>query len=146
MVDFANYKALEVKEDATVRFYMDRIEVAGKTPVLIVAPATEQNTVLLNAMLKEGENMARSRRPKKRRVDAATVSQARENDREKYAKYIIRGWEDVYDSKGKAVKFSEAVCLDFLRSIPVDAFDDLRAYCSNPSNFVGGSDEEAEGN
>ena len=49
--------------------------------------------------------------------------------------YIVTGWSNVEDAKGKAVKFSKEVCRQFLIAIPGDMFDELRLFCLEISNF-----------
>lgn len=133
--DFSHLKALEVTPDKTSRYTLHQITVNGKTPTLIVAPATEANKPYFNALLKRAGKSARQVRAGA--VNAGLIEENREEDRDLYPKYIVKSWEDMPDGKtGEDVKFNLKDCEEFLAQLPDWLFDDVRNYCGNPANFA----------
>lgn len=134
MADFSHLKVLEVTDDKTARYTLHQITVNNKTPTLIVAPATEANKPYFNALLKRSGKSVRAVRAGS--VNTGMIEDNREDEQELYPKYIIKGWEDMIDAKGKDTVFSVAECVDFLNQLPNWIFDDLRQFCGNPANFT----------
>jgi len=135
MADFSHLKDLEVTNETTSRYKLHQITVNGLTPTLIVAPATEANKPYYNRLLKRAGKSARAVRAGA--ISSAMIDDNREEDKELYPKYVIKGWEDMVDGKtGKETKFSVAECADFLAALPNWLFDDVRNYCGNPANFA----------
>ncbi len=133
MTDFSNLQALHITDDATVEFVFFGIH--GE-PTLSVRPATQENKPFFNAVL--AKNKQASRKAKGRRaaaLTATTLVEARTADIELFVSYIVTGWTNVVDAKGKAVKFSKEVCRQFLEAIPGDMFDELRMFCLDIANF-----------
>ena len=131
MVDFSHIKALEVAGDRTAEMTLFQLE--GE-PVLVLAPATENNVPLFNAALRRQGQVASMARVGASNVN--TIKEGRAEDRELYAKHVVRGWRNVVDTDGEAVPFSKENCLDFLRALPIRMFDDVREFARNPLNFV----------
>ena len=131
MTDFEYLKQLEVKKDQTVDFTL--YQIAGE-PILTLAPATEANRPYYNALLKQTTHAAR--RMRSNGLDAQALADSREYDRERYAKYIVKDWSAIVDSKGKAVPFNEKNCLDFLAALPGWIFDEVRNFASTPTNYT----------
>ncbi len=142
MADFGHLEALEVSADRTVEYVLHQITVNGMTPTLVVAPATQANKPYFNALLKRAGKIARALRTGN--MTAAMIDEKREQDQKLYPKYILKGWCDVADSKGKDVKFSPKEAESFLEQLPDWLFDDLCSYCTDPANFVQVLDIEVE--
>ena len=89
MADFSHLKALEVSADKTSRYTIHQITVNGKTPTLIVAPATEANKPYFNALLKRSGKSTRAVRAGM--VSAGMIDETREEDRELYPRLVAKG-------------------------------------------------------
>ncbi len=134
MADFSHLTVLEVTQDATARYTLHQITVNGKTPTLIVAPATEANKPYFNALLKRAGKSAKAIRAGA--VNSGMIEENRDEEQELYPRYIIKGWEDMIDAAGNEVDFSREECVDFLSKLPSWIFDDLRQFCGNPASFT----------
>ena len=135
MADFSHLKALEVSSEKTARYTLHQITVNGKTPTLIVAPATEANKPYFNALLKRAGKISSALRAGS--INAGMIEQNREEDSALYPLHVVKGWEDMIDGKtGKGVNFSKEECANFLSELPDWLFDDLRTFCGNPANFA----------
>jgi hypothetical protein len=132
MANFGHLKKLEVSDDSTAKYLFIGIEGA---PMLEVRPAHRVNTLFLNEMLKADRRDIRSERNDDESVTDAHLAAVRTKDASIFARCIVTGWSDVKDAKGKQVKFTEKVCVEFLLAIPVDMFDNLRMFCMNIENF-----------
>lgn len=102
-------------------------------PVLELAHAGESNAPFLNEMLK------RNRRMGGRALTATVLEATREEDRELYARHIVKSWPTAplvdLDTRERA-PFSEENVRDFLRELPNWMFDMVRAFAMDVSNFV----------
>jgi hypothetical protein len=132
MTDFANLKAMEVRAERTAAFTLYQIE--GE-PVLHMAPATEANEPYFNELLK------RSKR-NQRRINAGNftsgmIQENRDNDRELYPRFVVRGWNRVVDAKGEVAEATEENVKAFLVALPDWLFDEARAFATDPHNYVG---------
>lgn len=143
MTSFSNLTKYKVNTDKVVPYDLGVVlgEREGKpvTVVLQVAPANELNTALLNEVLrrgraKEGGGRKVSSTPSPSQLRALML-ESREEDRELYSKFVIKGWANVFDDTGKESPFTEGNCHDFLRCLPDDIFDDLRRFCQSPDSF-----------
>ncbi len=134
MADFSHLKALEVTSDKTSEYVFHQITVNGLTPTLIVAPATEANKPYFNALLKRSGKAAKALRSGGT-LSAGMIAEGRDEDRELYPRFIIRGWEDMTDKDGSGVKFSSKEAANFLQELPDHVFDGLRAHCVDTTNF-----------
>ncbi len=134
MADFSHLNVLEVTQDKTARYTLHQITVNGKTPTLIVAPATEANRPYFNALLKRAGKSAKAIRAGA--INAGMVEDNRDEDKDLYPRFIIQGWEDMIDATGKDTAFSKTECVDFLDQLPSWIFDDLRQFCGNPANYT----------
>ena len=99
--------------------------------------ADSSNKPYFNGLLKL-QAKGRSRR----KVTPELVNRNRREDLKLYAKHVVKGWEQVFDKKGNPVKFTPAVCEEFLGAIETWMFDELRDFCADPQSFV--SDDEYE--
>lgn len=133
MANFGHLAALDVKE-RTARYTINQITVNGKSPTLILAPATEANPQYFNALLKRAGKSARKARAGN--INAAAIADNRNEDRDLYPACVIRGWEDTLDADGTDVPFSVDDCEKFLKCLPDWLFDDIRNYAGDPSNFA----------
>lgn len=126
MADFSN---LEVKDRDTVDYVA--YDVVGE-PVFIVKRATEANKKYFNEMLRQQDFFQR----RKMKVSAEMISAMREKDRELYPKFVITGWRGVKDAKtGVEVPFSVSDCAAYVKQLPRMAFDSMRDFCRDESNF-----------
>ena len=140
MVDFSHMKGSQIKSDSTSEYTIYEIMTGGQHPTLIVKPSTEANRPYYNELLKRMRRI--SRRVRGGGMDVETVERSRDEDRELFPLHVIEGWKDVYDANDKPVSYSVENCRDFLKVVADWIFDDVRNYCSDPTNFV---DEEPDG-
>ncbi len=131
MADFGQLKALEVTAGKTVEYVIHQVE---GSPVLILAPATENNIPLFNAALKRAGKAVN--RAKINSKTLSTIKEGRAQDCELYAKFVVKGWRKVVDVNSDEVSFTKENCHDFLTALPDYIFDDVREYAREPSNFV----------
>ena len=134
MADFSHLQELDVSAETTAEFTLHQITVNGKTPTLIVAPATEANKPYFNALLKRAGKTARQ--VKAGAVNAGMIEENREEDKELYPKHVIKGWKDVVDATGEDTKFSAKDCEAFVAALPNWLFDEVRNFCGNPASFA----------
>jgi len=130
MTDFSHLKNLDVK-DKTARYTIHQI--AG-TPVLIIKPATEANKPYFNAVLKKSRRNVRAL--KAGAINQVMIAENREQDRDLFPKFVVTGWEDLSDAKGKPVEFNRENCEAFLRALPDWIFDEVRDFAGNSVNFT----------
>ncbi len=131
MADFGQLRALEVTADKTAEYVLHQVEGA---PTLILAPATESNIPLFNAALKRAGGA--TNRTKVGSKTLSTIKEGRAQDRELYARFVVKGWRGVVDVNGDEVQFTRDDCHDFLTALPDYIFDDVREYAREPANFV----------
>ena len=131
MTDFGQLRALEVPADKTVEYTLYQVE---GTPTLRLAQATESNISLFNAVLKRTGQVAN--RAQVGNKTLGTIKEGRAQDRELYARYVVKGWRGVVDVNGAEVKFTVDNCHDFLKALPYNMFDDIREFAREHANFV----------
>jgi len=146
MANFDNLKAFDVKADTAVQYDLNEIQMNGKTPFLMVKPATEANKPFARAQLQRSNKRARSAGG--RGVSLETIEGTRDDDRDLYPRFVIEDWGNVFDMDGLPVPFSVKSCQEFLTALPNWVFDNVRSLCTSPTNFAGHSveDDEAVGN
>jgi hypothetical protein len=137
MADFSHLKALEQKGDTERPFKFDQI--AG-APTIWFLPGTDVNKAFMNESLRRANSRSGRRQ---RKVTADTVKAARDEDREVLAKTCARRW-DVCDATGEPVEFSYENCLEFFQALPDWLFDEVRAFVTDPGNFVDAEDNLGE--
>lgn len=103
-------------------------------PQLDCKAATEANKSYHNALLKRNAKLAQ--RFRAGRVSRVMLERNRDEDRELYAKFVVKGWDKVVDDDGKAVPFSVEACTEFLTKLPNYLFDEVRQFCTAPANFL----------
>lgn len=131
MSKFSHLKKLDVDSTKTVPYEI--LQIVDK-PVLQLAPATEVNKNYFNALLRRARKT--TKQVQAGAITANLIDSNRNEDKELYAQYIIKGWSGVKDDQGNDVPFSQADCLDFLKAIDNYIFDPIREFASNPLNFV----------
>lgn len=134
MADFKHLKDLAVDDTSTAKFRFTKIM---GVPTLTVRPAHRVNKDFLNEMLAAPKKIARAAANRKSGDEdlAEHLSAVREGDVEVFARCIVVDWVNVFDSSDEQVEFSEENCMQFLRAVPEDMFDDLRSFCLNIDNF-----------
>jgi len=134
LTNFSHFQELAVKADNTAELTLHQVDIEGVSPTLIVGPATEANKPYFNALLKRSGRNARQVSSGK--INAGMIEDNRDEDRQLYPKYVVKGWKDMTGADGNAVEFNTENCIDFLNSIPAWLFDDIRNFCGNPQSFV----------
>lgn len=105
-------------------------------PVLLVASATEANPQYFDARLKISNRMKRSMGPNAD-ITAGTIKVNRDQDRKLYGQHIVRGWPTPpLDMDGNPVPFNLDAAKALIDAVPDWVFDDISAFCREPSNFV----------
>lgn len=135
MANFEHLKELAVEHDSTTFYLFSRIM---GLPRLEVRPAHRINPLFLNEMIRGSKEAAR-RLSSEEMPDQKELDKVRLRDADIFARCIVVGWENVIDSEGNEVEFTEDHCREFLMAIPVDMFDDLRVFCMLIDNFRTGS-------
>ena len=125
-----SFKGLEITDKSTKRYTF--YPITGE-PWVEVAPALETNRPYYNAILRRTKKNARRRISQ---VSAAMLQEQRDEDRELFAKHIVKGWGNLKDTTGNPVTFSEKSAFSFLSALPDWLFDELRAWCGDANNFL----------
>lgn len=138
---FGNLAGQEVSPDTTAvyTFY----ELPGE-PWLRVRPAGDLNRAYFGAVLAaSAKNRKRLMRGK---LDAEMLEQNRILDRKLYPQHVDGGewggWVD--DTTGAEVPYSKQGFQELCAQLPADLFDELRAFCNEPSNFRSAEAPDAE--
>ena len=131
MVDFSHLGQLDVKSEKLANY--DLIELDG-TPVLQLASASESNKPYYNALLKKSGKKVRA--VKSNRIDERMIKENREENKELFSKYVIKGWSGILDSNGEGVEFSVENVRAFLDALPDWIFDGVVQYASDVQNFI----------
>ncbi len=132
--DFSHLKDLEVTNESTSDFTLHQITVNGKSPTLILAPASEANKPYFNALLKRSGKTRRQ--VGSGNINAGLVAENRGEDRELYPQYVVKNWKDMVDAKGKKLAFNREDCEEFIGKLPDWLFDNVRNHAGEPSNFI----------
>ncbi len=144
MSKFGNLAQYDVKADKAVRYDVEEIRMAGKTPWLMVKPATEANKPFARAQLKSSNKKLKL--SSARGITVESLEATRKDDRALYPKYIITDWGNVFDDEGLEVPFNAENCKEFIDAIPDWIFDQMRQFCAVPANFAETADEQEVGN
>lgn len=140
MVDFSHLSALQVSADKTAEYVIHQITVNDKSPVLILAPATDANKGFFNALLRRSSKQAAALKAGK--VDVKMIEDHRDEDRVLYPKHVVKGWRDMVDAEGERVPFTQQNVTDFFEALPNWVFDDVREFARETSNYVDPLDVE----
>lgn len=133
MADFKHIQGLDFTSEDTAEFPIYQIVVNGKTPVLLLAPATDANKPYFNALLRRANKNVRVVRSGG--VNIGMLEENRAEDLELFPKYVVRGWKDVIGNEGEEVKFNVEDCTKFLAALPSWIFDEIRNFAGNPASF-----------
>jgi len=136
--NFKNLSAHEVDAEIISSFTIEGCELDdakghAHAPTLYGRTAGEKNKPLLTAA--RVANAKRGGKARKR-TDEKIIQLARENTRELFPKFVLTGWDDVYDGAGKAVKFSEDACTAFMAALPDHLLNGVMEHFANSSNFT----------
>lgn len=154
MADFGFVRQQAVSDGATARFTLYGIQMpTGDNPVLVGRYAGEANRPYYNALLKRQAKRVQATQAALRAnaVTPEMIALNRDDDRELFPRFVLTGWENVCDAKGKPVAFSEENARDFLEALPNEDFDEVRGFFSNRSQFrqadaITAEEAVAEGN
>ncbi len=141
MANFGQFNQLELSADTIAECKLFYLTVNGVCPTLSISPATEVNKPYFNEQLRRVGKSAKQVRAGV--INAEMLADGRDDDKELYPKYIIRGWVDMLDHEtGKDIKFTQEVCAEFIQAIPNHVFDYIRDFAANVSSFTGTIDVE----
>lgn len=129
----ANFSHLQKLDVAGVTAEL-KLEYIKGSPVLVLAQAGQANVPYFNAVARMTSKQFRGTRGA--RVDASILNQQREQDRELFPRYVMRGWSGVVDADGNEVLFSQDNAADFLQALPDWLVDEIRNFASEPANFL----------
>lgn len=131
---FDYLKDLEVGVEKTAEFPLYGVPgFEGRTPVLIVRPATNSNKPLVNAVLKKSGKV---RELASKGQDAEFLAATRDEDRELYSQHVLVGWRDIVNGDKATVPFNTESALELMRKLPVYMFDRLRSFAGQPESFL----------
>lgn len=138
--DFDFLQSAELSE--TVQYTIAEIKLLDKHPILTVKQANKYNSDFFPAFQRDYPKLARKIQIQNRSeteslgiLPDALQKEIVSADKDLFSKYVITGWENVVDGEGKAVKFSQKSCANFLEKLPDWIFDRLRTFCGNVNNF-----------
>lgn len=136
MTDFSNLKSFDVV-GKTARYTLSQLGAGanGLKPVLIGRPAAFENAVYRDAMLADvGERF----RAAGGRVELSSeaLDATRAKARVLYPRYVICGWENVFDASGAPVEFSAEAAAQFVEMLPAWIFDEVRTFFEDARNFA----------
>lgn len=131
-MSFNHIKKLAVPKTAKTEFTFYQIQ--GR-PTLTVRPSGEVNPQYMNAMFKKSKGVARRLRSGEMSVDL--LEETRDIDLQLYPQFVVLSWdeESVRDDQDEPAAFTPENVAAFLRALPDDLFDELRAHCGDLSNF-----------
>jgi len=132
---FSHLKKKDITSETTAWCPLYGIEMNGRVPELLLAPALECNEPYYNATLRR--TTARARVTQAKGLTAAMMKGDRDEDRELFPKFVVRDWKNVVDDEGKGVDFNVDNCTAFLEALPNHVFDVARNFASNASYFDG---------
>lgn len=125
---FSHLAAAAVQaEDRVVDYFLTEV---GGNITLQVVQSGENNRPILETHLR------RMRKQQGRPLSPTMIDQYRTEDKALWAKYVVRGWKNVVNNEGTPVSFSSAACQELFDALPYWAFDRLRSFTGDPSNFI----------
>ena len=130
MVDFSNLEKKKTSADTKARYDLYEVGMGH----LMVSPATRSNKPYNAALLKL--MLPQQRRIQGGKINADFVEKYRADLVPLYAKFIVKAWEGIFDSKGNEVPFSQDNVAAFLGALPLQVFDNLVDFCENELNFM----------
>lgn len=147
MSDYSHLRKLDVTGDSEAEYVFSDIIVGrnkdgtGVHPSIFFRPMVDSNKLYLNERIRmsteRAETSAKDGKKDKVQKLADRIDEDRETDRALIAKSCAIRWGVApLDAKGKAHDFSTDECLSFLKALPNYIFEPLRAWVTNPYNFV----------
>lgn len=124
-------KNLQVSKDSLSTYVFYGIE--GE-PSVIGRPANEANRPYLDAVLRTGKRLVQKMKAGK--LSVSSLQEAREQDLVLYPKYVLTGFAKAPIRQDGQPATGEDLSA-FLREIPPDMFDEMRAHYADLSNFRG---------
>lgn len=126
--------------------YLKTRDVAGQTKWLAVPqitdramfkllPAGDMNPAYQNGLMRLGAARIRTVAAT-RQIQRPDADQARDDDRELYADFVVQDWEGILDDEGNEVPFSRENAKEFFALLPAWIFDRIRIFCMMPENFL----------
>ncbi len=82
-----------------------------------------------------------------RDVTADTLKEALDDDRDAFSKFVVTGWDDVINTDGEQVPFSQQVCFEYLTALPDWIMQGVSSWGGRAVNFLpeeSPSQEDAE--
>lgn len=136
MANFSHLSGLQVG-DATARYTFHNIVVNGRSPTLIVRPATQDNKPYQRELFKRHGSLVRRARAS-RNATPEMADEVRATDRELFPKHVVVGWEDMIDADGVELAFNATDCRAFLDALADWVLDDFFQFCRAQESFVEG--------
>jgi hypothetical protein len=136
--DFSHLSKLSAR-GRTAQWPMPLLDPDSKLPAapyLTVKPASAANKPYYEANLKAVQASRVGFGAKA--LNSRALDRMRESDYSLFAQHVVTGWENVLNAAGNPAQFDRDNCEAFLRALPVEMFDELRAFCVQPSNFAEG--------
>lgn len=128
-----NKIAKKQKKSDTAWYDMYDVTCEGATSHvrLCVREAGQATPGYWNETLRRSEHLAK----RKAKITAGLVESLQQQDLVLFPKYIVVGWENVFDDNGNPVPFSEEDCKKFVVGIGIDEFKKLSDFCGDFTNF-----------
>lgn len=134
--EFESLKVLKITSEKTTPMTLP-VDLGAGPVVLTLAPAGEMNKPYFNEtlrLMKRPEQVARI----KRGIQGVTIdsfSEKRDEDRDLFAKHVIRDWKNVVSPSGEVLACEPDRALRFLQALPDDIVDEIREFAKNVENF-----------
>lgn len=107
---------------------------------ILLRPATDANKFYYNALLRVSGARAR-RMARSDKMHPEDIAKNREEDRQLFPKYVLRGWENIRDRQNNQVPFSRETAKEFCEKIPDWLMDRIRNFAGSPENFTADDQE-----
>ena len=139
------FNHLKQKDPAGRVVSMPMPEIAPGAAISVVH-AGQSNTRYYDAVLLKATKRIRTNRG----VQAVTtdmVAQTRNEDRDLFGQFIVKGWTGIKDDEGNDVPYSVPHAKELMHAMPDWMFDTLQQFAQDPKNFFDdppATDAEAE--
>ena len=128
MSKFGYLQQYAVKPGKTVDYTLHQV-VGG--PTLKLAHAGETNKPYFNDAIRRNKKNKGALK-----LSAVALKKQRDEDREVFAKFVVKGWTGVLDVEGQEVPFSPEEAYEYLCALPDELFDEVRLFAREYDNFV----------
>lgn len=132
MVDFSHLASWDIPNDAKPLVIDD---IPGELITLFLLPAAESNKPYWNETLRQIEKRVRKGKGKIQ-INAEKIARERAVDKTLLGRYCLVGWTGVKEADGTDVEWTKENGIDFLEKLPGWLFDRVKAFCTDPENFV----------